>query len=382
MAPVREPRTGAVFTSVSRNLNHSGETMKVFVQNNRCPSQVLFAFDEVANITVNQVRWAMAYSTRSGCERLVKYVSARIGQRTWEATSKHFVTSLDFGLTEPSALEFLANQAASNVYIANASLATSTSLMPARAYHPKLYLFDTPNRTGFVVGSANLTNSALISNTEVVMAGTDQPQNSWNDLWTELVHETTPLTSDILEAYRRRWVRPQGRTVEPEPQPAPPVIRPTAQPVFWDAVSANRIDPMAFNQFWVEAGSMSSGGSHNQLEMPRGANRFFGFRHTRYGDAHLIIGFPALTLRGQTWGDRPLTWHGNNRMERINLPTRTQGGFRYENTVVLFRRHNRGFEINAVPWNDEETIAWRAASAALDTIFRLGERGARICGLF
>ena len=170
--------------------------------------------------------------------------------------------------------------------------------------------------------------------------------------------------------------------MEPDPRPTPPTIRPADKPVFWDAITTGGIDPMAFNQFWVEAGSMSSGGSHNQLELPRGANRFFGFMHTDYGEAHVTIGYPPLTLRRRTWTNRPLTWHGHNKMERINLPTLAQGGFDYLNTAVLFRRHAGGFEINVFPWNDDGAVAWRSASDALKTVFRLGERGTRICGLF
>jgi hypothetical protein len=118
------------------------------------------------------------------------------------------------------------------------------------------------------------------------------------------------------------------------------------------------------------------------LELPRGANRFFNFNHTNYGEAHITIGHPTLTLRRQSWTNRPLTWHGNNKMERINLPTQAQGGFDYQNTVVLFRRHALGYEINVLPWDDDGAVAWRGASDTLRTVFRLGERGERICGLF
>jgi hypothetical protein len=62
--------------------------MKIFAQNNRCPSQVLFAFDEVVDATVKQVRWAAAYSTRAGCERLVGRVAARMGRTPWEKIGK------------------------------------------------------------------------------------------------------------------------------------------------------------------------------------------------------------------------------------------------------------------------------------------------------
>jgi hypothetical protein len=357
--------------------------MKIFAQNSRCPSQVLFAFDEVADASVQKVRWAVAYSTRSGCVRLVDRISCRMGKLEWEKSKKEFITSLDFGLTDPGALEFLASLPTSRVRIANPQVVNKPGLMPGKAYHPKLYLFDAAESCGYVVGSANLTNSALIANTEVVVAGKERPENvGWEAVWTELLYNTVPLTTTLLEEYRRKWVRPKRRTVEPDPKPRAPVITPGEKPVFWEAITTGGISPMAFNHFWVEGGTMSSGGSHNQLELPRGANRFFGFIHSNYGEAHITIGHPTLTLRRQSWTNRPLTWHGNNKMERINLPTLAQGGFDYRNTAVLFRRHEGGFEINVLPWDDDGAVAWRAASDALKTVFRLGERGQRICGLF
>lgn len=358
-------------------------SMKVFVQHQNRPSQVLFAFDEVLSPTIDQIRWAVAYSTRRGCERLINRATTRIGKTRWDRLRKYFVTSIDFGLTEPAALEFLADQLNSQVHIANPAVHSRPGFRPTEAYHPKLYLFDRPGVTGYVVGSANLTASALISNTEVVSAGEGAPANTtWSHVWTELLRDARPLTKALLQDYRRAWRRPELRPVDVDPPVVRPVIRPAGKPIFWDAIATGGVSPSAFTHFWVEAGSMSSGGSHNQLELPRGANRFFGFAHFTYGSTHVTIGYPTLTLGGSVWRDRPLTWHGNNKMERINLPTRAQGGFDYSNTAVLFRRHQEGFEINVFPWDDDVAIAWRAASDAVGTVLRLGERGKRLCGLF
>jgi hypothetical protein len=306
-----------------------------------------------------------------------------MGQAQWNKSQKHFVTSLDFGLTEPRALAFLASLPGSHLNIANPGILNTHTLMPGKAYHPKLYLFDTPKVTGYLVGSANLAKSALISNTEVVAVGKEMPANGrWDAVWTELMRDTTAFSWSLFRRYQRKRGRLRERLVQPDPVPSPPVIQPRDKPVFGDVINAGVIDPMAFDQLWVQAGTMPSGGSHNQLELPRGANRFFGFMHASYGDAHVTIGRPQLTARGIIFANRPLTWHGHNKMERINLPTVAQGGFDYRNKAVLFRRHPAGFEINVLPWNDESALAWRAASDALGTIFRLGERGSRLCGLF
>ncbi len=152
--------------------------------------------------------------------------------------------------------------------------------------------------------------------------------------------------------------------------------------VFFEAISSGVLDPIGYDQFWVEAGSMSSGGSHNQLELPRGANRFFGYGFDDYGSAHEVIGFPGLTTARRSWNDRKLTWHGNNMMERINLPTRRQGGFDYRKSAVLFTRTTNGFELQVVTWNDAAAVSWREKSDKLGRVYSLGENSDRICGLF
>ena len=357
--------------------------MKLFVQNNRRPNQILFAFDEVVDSSVKRLRWAVAYATRSGCERLINRVSGRMGSARFTASEKHFVISLDFGLTEPRALEFLASLPRSRLRLANVAVLKAPGLQPRRAYHPKLYLFDGGSTTAYVVGSANLTNSALIWNTEAV--ATDRVvgrKAHWDDIWRDCLFDTMGYTASLLREYQSKRGRSKRRPVNPDPVPPSPVVVPGERAVFWDAAAAGAVDPTAFNHFWVEAGSMSSGGSHNQLELPRGANRFFGFMHENYGSAHITIGSPTLTIRRRLFVGRPLTWHGNNMMERINLPTIAQGGFDYRLAAVLFRRHADGFEVNVADWNDDEAAAWRSASEALGTVYRVGERGPRICGLF
>lgn len=357
--------------------------MRLFVQNENSPSQILFAFDDVAREGVDRVRWAVAYATRRGCERLVNRVAQRIGAHQWQAARKRFVISLDYGLTEPAALSYLSELPNSRVLIAGTDVLTRDTFVPLHAYHPKIYLFDSGQSTRYVVGSANLTESALISNVEVVTTGPEDPGNStWNKAWRALIHGTERFDDRIFEAYRERWRRPAARPVVPDPAPPPREVRSAGKPVFWEALQSGNIAPTDLRHFWVEAGSMSSGGSRNQLELPRGANKFFDFDFDEYDGEHNLIGIPVLRIAQHSWDDRRLTWHGDNGMERINLPTATQGGFNYVDTAILFRRRPGGFEIKVAPWNDQEAIAWRAASDRLNLVFRLGQRGDRICGLF
>ena len=82
------------------------------------------------------------------------------------------------------------------------------------------------------------------------------------------------------------------------------------------------------------------------------------------------------------WEDRPLTWHGDNRMERLNLPSQAMGGFDYRNSLILFRRREEGrFELRVYPWESDSARAYVAASQHAGTMFRVGQNTDRLAGL-
>ena len=162
---------------------------------------------------------------------------------------------------------------------------------------------------------------------------------------------------------------------------APPPLPPEAIPFFRDQVESGSVDPAQFGAMWVQVLGLQ-GGSTNQLELPRGGCRFFGLHFDHY-EIKTKVTIGKLTLRSglSTWQDRLLTWHGHNQMERMNLPTKPQGGFDYGNTAIMFRRLDDGsFELIVTPWESDLAYAWRQASAQRNTLFRLG-RAERVVGL-
>lgn len=160
------------------------------------------------------------------------------------------------------------------------------------------------------------------------------------------------------------------------------MARGTALRVFADAVAAGQLNPMDFDQMWVEAGSMSSSGSHSQLEIPRRGNLFFGADFDDYDSksVELILQL-TLTMGGQRWDGKKLTWHGDNRMERINLPTRAKGGVAYKKTAILFTRNHGEFEMTVVPWDSDTAESWRNTSSEMGHLYRAGTYSDRICGM-
>ncbi len=359
--------------------------MPIVVQNESQPGEMLSALKSLANDRVTEVRIGVAYTTLRGCELLLPRLKGAIGEGRWEEIKKTIVTSLDYGLTEPRALEYLAESAGFEVRIAGVDVLERSGLRPEFAFHPKLFIFNEGEQRSLLTGSANLTERALASNTEVAyleyeVADTDAVERAWS----AVLEQTEPLDAQLLEKYREKHgvERP---VVEPEGAPVTVELPPVGSLTnFWDAVRTGGVDPYEYQHFWVEAGSMSSGGSYNQLEAPRGANRFFGFEFDDYEDAAVVpIGELTITRLGRTWDDRRFAWHGDNQMERINLPTRFQGGYDdYAHTAILFRRRADDFEMEVVPWNDTMSAAWQEAFRREGAIYRAGRNSTRRCGLF
>lgn len=355
--------------------------MELIVQDELRPGVVLDALVSLASQNIDRVRVAVAYTTLGGSDLLVPQWRQRIGTGAWEAIPKVLVTSVDYGLTEPDALTRWAQQPNATVQLANAHLLAQGHLRPANAFHPKLYLLDHVGQQSCVVGSANLSRRALTVNSEIVAVSRGGADLISQSDWDRLVSGTVPLDDHLLQQYAT--LRPRGQPFHADDPPAPVPVLPSSIPAFPDEVDAGRLDPSVFDRFWVEAGSMTTGGSRNILEVPRHANRFFGFAFANYTDAHVVIGHPVLTLGPRRWNDRQLAWHGAprmNKMERLTLPTSAQGGPPYADTAVLFRRHASGFEIEVADWGSPIAVAWRNASVRRGQVYRLG-RGPRICGL-
>jgi hypothetical protein len=216
-------------------------------------------------------------------------------------------------------VEFLRSQDRSSVKIASIDVLTRTAFIPVIAFHPKLYLFKKVPGVNAITGSANLTVQALTTNQEAVVLQKDAPQALWLAAWDSLTAGAVEFTPAVLAQYRQ--IRADHTPLAFDP-PLPPLPGLGPLPIFWDEVQADRLDPSAFGRLWLDAGSMSSSESHNQLELPRGANRFFGFAFSQYDSSQTPIGYPPIAIRGVRFVDRKLAWHGDNRMERIYLATR------------------------------------------------------------
>jgi len=359
----------------------------LIVQNAAEPASLRNAIVDMVAAGTTDFRVASAYVTLGGANILLSAVADAVGPAAFAAMPKTLVTSFDFGLTEPQALQRWRWLANSTVLVSGAQKLAQGSLMPQRAFHPKFYVFGIDSQTcSTLVGSANLTSRGLSVNTEAAWVQHGVPRAAADTAFDKARFETTALTDELLAAYAAlRLAYPPPAEIEQETQPvAPPApINVSALPLFRTAIETGAVNPANFSAMWVH-GEALQGGSQNQLELPRGGHRFFGLVFTQYDHPHnMTIGEPILRSGARVWDDRRLTWHGNNRMERMNLPTLAQGGFDYADTAVMFRRLGAGsFELIVTPWDSDLARSWRQASAQQQTLFRLGTIATnRIVGL-
>lgn len=351
------------------------------VQNELRPGEIQNALFDLMRNGIETVRVCSAYMSMSGSEMLFDGISRCAANGRHEDVRKTIVTSLDFGLTEPAALEFWLDTSNCTVLVAGAARLLEGSLIPRTAFHTKFYIVGGPNgRLGSLVGSANLTNRGMTINSEVAWLKLrhEHPARV-NSAWDAAVQPAVPLTAEIVERYSalRERIAIDYPTEELEPVPQPEIGPIRRYAPFADA----DVEPTTFSQMWIQSRGLQ-GGAGTQLELPRGAHRFFGATYEGYDFSRVEhIAEPVLVSGRRTWRDRPLTWHGDNAMERINLPSLAMGGFAYENSMILFRRIAANtFELRVHPWDSDPARACLEASRRAELVFRVGRNSNRLAG--
>lgn len=300
---------------------------------------------------VVQFRAAVAYASRKG----VRMLSEALAECDWEQIHKQWLISIDFGQTEPQALQEMMEMANSEVRIPNGRLVVSSHRFdPTPAcFHPKIYVFgaSAPDGApiGMFAGSANLTGSGLELGYEAGVVSTWQGSvqdeepgaraaarkglNAIDRMW----EYATPV-EEIIEAYvekRKALTRPPQSEEQTE-------VR-----VLVDAPEPRELPEdvgVAFTtarKLWVRTDelyhNLTTRGIGNQLDLPRGTRVFFGFpvtevpRNSRFGT--IIVQCPGFepTRRNMRFG--------NNFMDKLNLPIPGEAGpSSYDHSILLFEK--------------------------------------------
>lgn len=142
---------------------------------------------------------------------------ARLKQDIVDFDGKGTIVTADYlGFNPPTAFAELLNLRQHNVDV---------RFHPASAFHPKGYIFTRDSGVTAMVGSANLTDGALLKNHEwnlkVSARKNSDLSNQFCELAAQQVEESTPLDPAWVEEYKKAYVPPPPRRTVRAPAPGP-----------------------------------------------------------------------------------------------------------------------------------------------------------------
>jgi hypothetical protein len=295
-----------------------------------------------------------AFATATGVADLTLVLDQASRETEGRFAAQRWLLSLDFGHTEPEALEMLLALPHSQVRVMDGSYLLRRGLRPRRSFHPKTLVLAAGRLAPVAayLGSGNLTRSGLrFGNEHGMLSAVAHPANElerreaallrghlrqMRRVWDDAEH----LSASMLGLYRQlRLDRPPSVQNETETQIEPRGKRVDGLPP--EQVVALRRD----RRFWVETGNMYTnlgpGDSGNQLDLKRGTRAYFGFSASApLTSSH--IGKTTLVFRDQRH-ERNLRF-GDNSMDKIDLPVLSPRVDYVQQTVMFTRRRDRAFE--------------------------------------
>lgn len=297
----------------------------------------------------NEFAAAVAYANPAGIRALGAAVK---GMSNWSDSTKRWLVSIDFGITEPNALQQLAALPHSEVRIPDGLALLARKLRPRRTFHPKCYVFGnlqgSGSNFGCLIGSANLTGGGLAHGTEIAVGQMWRGKLSSSERktlvaardtlgWFETAWDNADPLSKILSGYRKIKPIVRTRTVEDKTEAGELYEPPGAAEVEGD-LAVQLANAAAL---WVEVDvlykNLGPTRPGNQLDLPRGTRVFFGFPAAAV-PLNTIFGYIELQVVGLS-SFRKSVRFGNNMMDKVNLPAPgTEGPSTYDHKILLFER--------------------------------------------
>jgi HKD family nuclease len=295
---------------------------------------------------------AVAYASIKG----VGLLDAALSNGPWSAARKRFLVSMDFGFTQPQALVCLSELENAEVRVPNGrAVLASPTLRPPSAFHAKTFVFRNgeghPFVRALVVGSANLTASALSTGAEVITkqiwSGASFSAESWNhrkfvepvlDWFNDTWQGADPL-SDVLDNYRSRHRSLPKPRIPPEER-TPTTRSYLASPA--DAVISGTLPVQlaAARALWIHGTSIIRNRDPrpgNQLNTRKGTRVFFGFS-AEHVPKDTTLGSVQIRVEGHPYIERSVRF-ANNGMDIVGLPIPEQNGLEsYQDLFLVFTR--------------------------------------------
>lgn len=284
-----------------------------------------------------------AYATQSG----VVAFDLVLGSGFWDDAPSRWLFGIDYGRTQPQALRFMIEKPNTKVRIHDGAwVVKRDGFLPRRDFHMKTSFLINEHRTrfGMVVGSGNFSSNGLRHAAECgasfrasIMTDYEKTFRSAFDAAEVLWDAATPA-QNIIEQYERKWKSSEIIETVGLDDPIPD----------YDHVEA----------FWIEAGYVTRNRGvdkpGNQIDMPRGMSRYFGFNVPDNLSVNSVIGSVTFEPPSGKLVSNNLRL-GNNKMEKISLPIPDKHGFdMYDGKVLVFSPEHGRFRMWALEAADFE----------------------------
>ena len=262
-------------------------------------------FEKIDTEDAEAFRGALAYATKSGVEQLENGLPDSLG-----ATTPKWLISFDYGYTQTKAVKQL-NQIGNVRVVGVERMREQDTLTPNSCFHPKFIWIQEGERHHLMMGSSNLTKSALTRNWEAVVflrsintehSSIDRISSWWEEVW----EESTPVSEDLLDWYAKIQesynIGPDdGAEGHDEWEDAP---HPRDASIIWGHIG------------------YTQGGSKNQMDIPTQFGRFFLEKNDEWelnSEYEVSFKFEGENL------ERKVKYHDGSHQTRIYLPTETRG---------------------------------------------------------
>ncbi len=250
------------------------------------------------------LRVAVAYATVAGLRQLLGTLPGASASESW------WLIGLDDGYTQPGVIEYLSNQP-------NTHLRVASHVETGFRFHPKVYAFGDSTKRPIslaVVGSANMTASALCGNGEAVSvleAQGIQDRQILGLMWSELWGQGRALKPNELAEYKLK----HEAVAKAQAKLAAQILASRSKLKRAEVLTSDiaQLDPTLAKTCWIEGGNITLMGK--ELEFKAEQALFFGLSPTG-GDSPKTFRFRVTS--GQTVPMR-MKFFTDNRMWRLQL---------------------------------------------------------------
>jgi hypothetical protein len=315
--------------------------MSGFVHGDQSGSTTISEITRVRDaISADNFLGCYAYATQSG----FRAFELGIGGDFWTKTKSRWLFGIDYGRTDPRALDEIAKRPNAEVRVFDGQFVTCQSgFVPRRDFHPKVAVMKNSlsDQQGIVLGSGNFSfnglrrsveaGSAIIATTNTERHEHVQPISSaFEELW-----KNGCVWSDIANIYATRLAD------------------------LFRARDENRsIKTTGVGQgFWIEAGYVTKNRKDkpgNQIFAPHGFRRFFGLQ--KINDKSTLIGKISF-ITEYSQGVNKNYRENDNKMEKLTLPIPEDHGFGvYDGKVLVFEPKGKQFFLSAIEIEEFELL--------------------------